>query len=186
MVKRALLVIDVQQEYFTGALPIAHPTGTLPRILAAMDAARANGILTVVVQHVTPLTTPPGTPFREDGPGAAVHPDVASRHRDALIVKRMPGSFTGTSLEQLLRQHGVTTVVIAGYMTHMCCDTTARQAYHMGMQVEFLSDATGTPDLENAAGRAAAADVHRVILVAQQSHFSQVMTTEQWLQAIRS
>ena len=47
---RALLVIDVQNEYFTGTLPITHPAGHLERILRVMDAA-AGRIPTVVVQH---------------------------------------------------------------------------------------------------------------------------------------
>ena len=64
----------------------------------------------------------------------------------------LPGSFTGTALEQWLRERGITTVAIAGYMTHMCCDTTARQAVHRGFNVEFLSDATGTLPLSNSGG----------------------------------
>ncbi len=69
-----------------------------------------------------------------------------------LIEKNLPGSFTGTGLEEWLRERGITTVTIAGYMTHMCCDTTARQAVHRGFDVEFLSDATGTLPLSNSAG----------------------------------
>ena len=48
-----------------------------------------------------------------------------------------------------LREQGVDTVTIAGYMTHMCCDTTARQAGHRGFTVEFLRDANTT----NSAGQ---------------------------------
>ena len=53
---------------------------------------------------------------------------AAARPRDLLIEKSLPGSFTNTPLEPWLRERGITTVSIAGYMTHMCCDTTARQA----------------------------------------------------------
>jgi nicotinamidase-related amidase len=49
--KRALLVIDVQDEYFTGLLPITHPHGHLDNVLRSMDAARDAGVPIVVVQH---------------------------------------------------------------------------------------------------------------------------------------
>jgi nicotinamidase-related amidase len=64
----------------------------------------------------------------------------------------LPGSFTSTELEMWLRERNVETVVIAGYMTQMCCDTTTRQAMHLGFGVEFLSDGTGTLTIKNDAG----------------------------------
>ena len=65
-------------------------------------------------------------------------------------------------------------------MTHMCCDTTARQACHLGYKVEFLSDATGTLTVENSAGVATAEELQRSILVAQQMFLSEVLDTEKW------
>jgi nicotinamidase-related amidase len=106
---------------------------------------------------------------------------VAVRPRSALIHKALPGSFTGTDLEAWLREHNIDTVAISGYMTQMCCDTTARQALHLGFNVEFLSDATGTLDVENEAGSVTAEDLHRAILVTQQMRFGQVITTSDWV-----
>jgi nicotinamidase-related amidase len=71
-------------------------------------------------------------------------------------------------------------LVITGYMTQMCCDTTARQAFHMGYNVEFLSDATGAPDVTNYAGTISAQDLHHAVLVTQAMRFSKVMTLEEW------
>ena len=85
-----------------------------------------------------------------------------------------------------LARHLVDTVVIAGYMTQMCCDTTARQAVHLGYKVEFLSDATGTLDLKNAAGSISAEDLQRAILVTQQARFSKVLDTEAWIESLGS
>jgi len=98
-----------------------------------------------------------------------------------LIHKSLPGSFTGTELETWLRQRGVGTVVIAGYMTQMCCDTTARQAMHLGFGVEFLSDGTGTLAIKNEAGEVSAEELHRAILVTQQMRFSRVLSTAEWI-----
>jgi nicotinamidase-related amidase len=175
---RVLLVIDVQNEYFTGALPITHPAGHLDQILRVMDAASGR-IPTFVIQHAF---TEPDKPFFQKGTsGWELHPEVAQRPRDALIEKNLPGAFTGTELESLLRDRGIETVTIAGYMTHMCCDTTARQAVHRGFKTEFLSDATGTLPLSNAAGQVTAEELHRSILCAQQMLLSEVLPSSEWI-----
>jgi nicotinamidase-related amidase len=176
---RALLVIDVQNEYFTGALPITHPAGHLEKILQVMDAAEGR-IPTVVIQHHSadlPI-------FRKGTKEWELHPEVASRPRNLLVEKTLPGSFTNTVLEDWLREHGVTTVSIAGYMTHMCCDTTARQAVHRGFKTEFLSDATGTLSLTNSAGHVTAEELQRSILCAQQQLLSEVLPTADWIERL--
>jgi nicotinamidase-related amidase len=176
---RALLVIDVQNEYFDGALPITHPAGHLGRILGAMDAARAKGVPTVVIQHGFPESA--GRPFFVKGShGWRLHKEVAERPRDHHVEKELPGSFTGTGLDEWLRGRGIDTVAIAGYMTHMCCDTTARQAAHRGFRVEFLGDATGTLPLKNAAGEVTAEELQRSILCAQQMMISEVVDSGAW------
>jgi nicotinamidase-related amidase len=179
MMKRALLVIDVQNEYFTGLLPITHPPAHLDNVLRVMDAARDAGVPVVVVQHTFPQ---PEMPFFKKGtPGWELHPEVATRPRDHWVEKKLPGSFTGTDLEAWLHQREVDTVTVAGYMTHMCCDTTARQAAHRGFRVEFLSDATGTLPVKNSAGEVSAEELHRSILCAQQMMISEVLDADRWL-----
>lgn len=179
---RALLVIDVQNEYFTGALPITHPAGHLEQILAAMDAAAEHKVPTVVVQHHFEDTSMPF--FQKESAEWQLHTDVADRPRDLLIQKTLPGSFTNTGLSDWLQQNEIDTVTIAGYMTHMCCDTTARQAVHQGLKVEFLSDATGTLPLSNEAGEVTAEELHRSILCAQQMLLSEVLDTKSWKQRL--
>jgi nicotinamidase-related amidase len=176
---RALLVIDVQNEYFTGALPITHPAGHLDQILGVMDAASGKGVPTVVIQHH--FDGPDAPFFRKGSEGWNLHAEVANRPRDLLVEKTLPGSFTNTTLEAWLRERGIDTVTIAGYMTHMCCDTTARQAVHRGFTVEFLSDATGTLPLSNSAGEVTAEELHRSILCAQQMLLSEVLPSGKWL-----
>ncbi len=180
--KRALLVIDVQNDYFSGRHTITHPADSFARILDAIDAANAAGIPVVLVQH----TAPEGTmrEFREGTHGWEIIPDVLDRPHDEVIEKHLPGSFTGTPLESWLRVRGIDTVTIAGYMTQMCCDTTSRQALHMGFRVEFLSDATGTHDFSNPAGAVTAEELHRAVLVTQASRFAEVMTVREWIERI--
>ena len=174
--KKALLVIDVQNVYFSGPMTIAYPQGSLANILGAMDCAQADGIPVVVIQHGSSTMAA----FRKGSHEWELHPDIAKRKRDTLVEKTLPGSFTSTNLETWLREKGISTVVICGYMTQMCCDTTARQAMHLGFSVEFLSDATGTLDIYNSAGSVTAEELHRAVLVTQAMRFSKVMTTKEW------
>ena len=96
---RALLVIDVPNEYFTGALAITHPAGHLERILKVKDAATGS-IPRVVVQHHAE-----GRPiFRKGSKEWELHAEVATRRRDLVIEKSLPGSFTNTPLERCLRR----------------------------------------------------------------------------------
>jgi nicotinamidase-related amidase len=180
--KRALLVIDVQREYFEGAFPIRHPVGHLESILAAMDDARKASLPTVLIRHHQP--DPDSPVFRHGSDMWQLHDEVASRHHDVLIDKQLPGSFTNTSLGEFLKRHEIDTVSIAGYMTQICCDTTARQAFHLGYQVEFLSDATGTLDVANKAGSVTAEQLHESILVAQQMFISDVIDRAEWTSRI--
>lgn len=180
--KRALLVIDVQNEYFTGKLPVTYPLGSLDNILKAMDAAAAHQMPRIVIQHTNGEVE--AKTFVPQTDGWQIHPLVAAKPGNQVMEKTYPGSFTGTGLDVLLKKAGIDTVVICGYMTQMCCDTTARQAAHLDYQVEFLSDATGTLDFANYAGSVSAEQLHKTILVVQAMRFSKVMTTQEWIGAL--
>jgi nicotinamidase-related amidase len=181
---RVLLVIDVQNEYFSGALPISYPAGHLEKILEVHDTALRSGVPVAVIRHHQPQLDSPI--FRKGSSEWELHPEVASRKCDILIDKKLPGCFTETPLADWLALHHAKTISIAGYMTHMCCDTTARQAMHRGFQVEFLSDATGTLDVANTAGKVTGEEMHRATLCAQQMLISEVLSTEKWIDRIRS
>lgn len=177
--QQALLVIDVQNEYFTGRLPVTFPENSLENILKAMDHAARVGMPVVVIQHTAPSKDSPT--FRKGSEGWKLHPEVQKRKRDVLIEKNLPGSFTGTELEKWLLEQGVERVAICGYMTQICCDTTARQAFHLGLQVDFLSDATGTLSIQNSAGAISDCDLHRAVLVTMAMKFARVVGTEEWI-----
>jgi len=179
---RALLVIDVQNEYFTGALPITHPVGHLENILQVMDHASKYKIPTMVIRHHQPSADSPI--FCKGSHEWELHPEISKRPRTELIDKTLPGSFSGTALQEQLAKLSVDTVCIAGYMTQVCCDTTARQAMHLGLKVEFLSDATGTLPIENSAGSVTAQEMQKAILCAQQMFFSEVLSSESWIARI--
>ncbi len=90
----------------------------------------------------------------------------------------------GTGLAAWLREHEINTLTITGYMTHNCNASTVFEAFHTGLAVEVLSDATGSLSYENAAGSASAEEIHRVFGVVFHSNFAAVSTTADWLAAL--
>lgn len=182
--RRALLVIDVQNEYVTGDLPIEYPEvqSSLANIGLAIDAARAGGVPVVVVQHLSPAGSPI---FARGTPGAELHPVVASREHDHYVSKAQASSFAGTDLAEWLAAQQIDTLTVAGYMTHNCDASTINHAVHAGFAVEFLEDATGSLPYENAAGSASAEEIHRVFSVVLHSSFAAVASTEAWIAAVQ-
>ncbi|GLH73463.1 cysteine hydrolase [Geothrix limicola] len=181
--RRALVVIDVQEEYVTGGLLIEYPPiqESLANIGRAMDAARAAAIPIVVVQH----TAPPSAPvFVKGTPAWELHEVVSSRPRDHYVEKAFPSAFAGTDLAAWLKARGVDTITVVGYMTQNCDDSTLKQAESAGLKAEFLQDASGAVPYENRAGFASAEEIHRVYSVVLQSRFASVMSTEAWIEAV--
>jgi nicotinamidase-related amidase len=183
--RRALAVIDVQNEYFSGLLPISHPPReeTLANIGLAMDAAHAAGIPIVVVQNSAPAGAPV---FARGSATWELHESVARRHRDHLIEKTLPSVYAGTDLDDWLKRHAIDTLTVVGYMTHNCDASTLFEAAHRGLQAEFLQDATGALPYANEAGRASAEEIHRVFSVVLHTRFAAVVSTRQWIDAVRA
>lgn len=145
-----------------------------------MDHAACVGMPVAVIQH-TALSKDSPT-FRKGSHEWKLHLEVEKRKRDILIEKNLPGSFTGTELEKWLREQGIERVAIYGYMAQMCCDTTVCQAFHLGFQVDFLSDATGTLSLQNSAGFISASDLYQSVLVTMEAKFAKVVRTKEWIE----
>lgn len=175
--KKALLVIDVQNEYFDGKLNVTYPINSLDNILKVMDYAKKNNMIIILVQH----TAISGETFIENSMEWEIHADILKKSYDYHIKKTKPSSFYNTNLDEILEKENIEGVVISGYMTQMCCDTTAREAFHKGYAVEFLSDATGTIDVSNKIGTISSKDLHKATLITQSLRFSNVMSSQEWM-----
>lgn len=182
--RRALIVIDVQNEYVSGRLRIEYPPlqTSLENIGRAMDAAHVAGLPIVVVQNDAAETAPL---FARGSTGHALHEAVSSRPRSRLVHKTLPSAMAETDLAAWLEQQHIDTITIAGYMTHNCDASTAIDAVHRGFTVELLSDATGAAPYRNAAGEASAEDIHRVFSIVLHSRFAAVVPTAAWIDAVQ-
>jgi nicotinamidase-related amidase len=183
--KRALIIIDVQNEYFSGAMFSSYPAPerVLNNIAMAMDVARAAGVPVMVVQH----TAEPGAPIFQKGTSEwELHDVVKSRGHDHYVEKSMASIFVGTDVTSWLKQNEITTLSILGHMTQNCDASTIYQASHEGYQVEFLHDASGAVAYKNEAGSATAEEIHRVFSVVFHSNFAAVCSTLDWVDAVKN
>jgi len=183
--RRALLLIDVQNEYVDGNLRIEYPSldVSLPNIALAIRAARATGIPVVVVQQMAPKTSPL---FAEGSHGWELHPVVTGFAPDLLVQKVLPSAFAGTQLAEWLRSRQIDTIAVAGYMTQNCNESTVRQAAHEGWKVEYLHDATGAVSYRNHMGLLPAQAMHGASCIVMQSRFAAVMDTAQWVALLQT
>jgi nicotinamidase-related amidase len=181
--RRALIVIDVQNEYVSGGLPIEYPplTRSLPLIGKAIDEARKAGVPVVVVRQVAPAGAPL---FARGSHGAQLHEVVTTRAHDHLIDKTLPSAFAGTDLADWIAERDINMLTVLGFMTHNCVDATIKQALHEGLEVEFLHDASGSVPYANRAGYASAREIHGTFAVVLQSRFAAVLGTDEWVAAL--
>jgi len=185
--RRALVLVDVQQQYFSGPLEIQYPQHqeSLAMITKAIDAATAAGIPIAAIQHSAGEGAPlfaPGTAEYE------LHPEVEARRTGSWkgVVKQYGSVYAGTDVAAWLRKHDVDTVTLVGYMTNNCILASAVEAEFLGFSTEVLSDATGSINLSNDAGSADAKTVHTTLMALLNSNWAAVAPTESWATAVES
>jgi nicotinamidase-related amidase len=183
--RRALVVVDVQQDYVDGPLQIQHPPQAewRPRLLRALDAATDAGLPVAVVQHDSGEGSPVFDPAQ---PGFQLHPDVEARRSGAWksVVKQYSSVFAHTDLLGWLRENEVDTVALVGFMSNNCVLASAVEAEGLGLAVEVLRDATGAIHLANDAGAVDAETLHRTLMALLHSNFAAVTDVDAWTAAL--
>ena len=184
--KRALIVVDVQQEYFDGPLEIQYPPrqNALAAILRVIATAEDHGLPIAYAMH----TEPAGSPVFADGSdGWQLHPDIAAVVGDSKVFRKEFGSvYAGTDLAAWLKVQDVDTVTLTGFMTHNCDLASSVESEGLGFAAEILSDASGTTHLTNDAGHVPAPDLHATLMTLLNANFAAVGTVAQWTSAVGS
>jgi nicotinamidase-related amidase len=173
MSNRALIVVDIQNDYFPGGAN--QLVGSTEAAAVAVEVKRhfkKSGLPVVMIQHVA--IRPGATFFLRGTEGVEIHDSIAVEDGDHLVVKHYPNSFRETNLLELLKSLDVSELTIVGMMTHMCIDTTVRAASDLGFKVELIGNACATKDLEHAGRKVTAADVHASFLAAIDGSFATV------------
>lgn len=180
MPKRALVLIDIQNDYFPGG------KWTLNGIETAADkaaqllaAARAAGDLVVHVRHEFPTADAPF--FTPGSPGAQIHAKVKNQHGEQVVLKHHVNAFRDTDLKAILDRHGIEEIVICGAMSHMCVDAGTRAASDLGYKCIVVHDACATRDQEFEGTVVPAAQVHAAFMAALKFGYATSVSTEEYL-----
>ena len=177
--KTALLVIDIQKDYFPGGkYPLVNPLAAAQKAYMILQCFRESGDPHVHIQHVS--LEPDATFFISGDRGTDIHDSVAHFEGEPIVYKHEPNAFLNTNLLELLKSWEVERVVITGMMTHMCVDATARAAADFGFQVIVAEDACATRDLKYSDTTIPADLVHKAFLAALKS-YGKVMKSEEIL-----
>lgn len=169
----ALILIDCQNEYVTGALPLH---GIDDAMLAAQDVLSRFRTLNRPVIHIQHQGNPGGA-FDLDDPRGAIDARVTPIDGETVILKKLPNAFAGTELDQHLKSIDVTRLIIVGFQTHMCVSATTRAALDLGYRSTLVADAITTRDLPAPVGDGviSADTVHTATLAALADRFAIVV-----------
>ena len=145
--KNALIVIDVQNDYFPGgAWPLEGAEDTVAEIVGAVRQAYKEGSMVVGIQHVT---TPDAPFFHPGSLGTDILNTVAGALGSAVALrKKEADSFYNTGLEALLRGAGIIDIWLTGMMTQYGVTHTALSSQARGMRVHILAKGCAAPTRE--------------------------------------
>ena len=179
MNKSALVIIDVQNDYFPGGKMALHePEQALAKITELLQFYREQQWPVIHIQHeMRDRPNRPASFFLPHTEGQQLHPAVLPADNETLLVKHFPSSFAGTGLLEVLQQQQVKQLVICGMMTHMCVDTTTRAAFDLGFEVQVAIDATATKALSFGGDTVPADQVKTTVAAALNGSFAQVQLT---------
>ncbi|WP_332769358.1 cysteine hydrolase family protein [Pseudomonas koreensis] len=182
MAKQALIVVDIQNDYFPqGKWPLAGADAAADNAARLIGAFRQAGDSVVHIRHeFTSVDAPFFTPGSD---GAKLHPKVLNRADEPVVLKHFVNSFRETELKSVLDEKGITDLVVVGSMSHMCVDGITRAAADMGYSVTVIHDACASRDLEFNGLTVPAAQVHAAFMSALGFAYASVVSTEQFLAA---
>ncbi|HKU46181.1 MAG TPA: cysteine hydrolase family protein [Burkholderiales bacterium] len=174
----ALLVIDIQNDYFPGgAMELEGADAAGSKAAAAIGRFRKEGKPVIHVRH---LSVRPGSTFFLPGTkGAEIHAAVTPQGNEVVVEKNFPNSFRGTGLKAELDQLNIKNLVVAGMMTHMCVDATVRHAADLGYKITLLGDACATRAQSYGGEKVPARQVHAAFLAALNGFYAKVVQTHE-------
>lgn len=144
-----LIIVDAQKEYTQGLLPL---TGINESINALSKFLQKVRILKIPVIHVVQVGKEGGPICDPKGQYIDIIDEVKPVDGEYVVKKRLPSSFKGTNLHEILENLGRKDLIIAGYMTHMCVNSTVRDAAELGYNCTVVEELTTTRDLPDGKG----------------------------------
>ena len=182
MAKQALIVVDIQNDYFPqGKWPLVGADAAADNAARLIQAFRDAGESVVHIRHE--FTSEEAPFFTPNSEGAKLHPKVLNQADEPVVLKHFVNSFRETELKSILDEQGVKELVIVGSMSHMCVDGITRAAADFGYSVTVIHDACATRDLEFNGVAVPAAQVHAAFMAALAFAYASVVSADEFLAA---
>jgi len=177
MPRTALILIDIQNDYFDGGLmPLDGMDLAAANAALLLDDARARAIPAIHIRHTAGSQNAPF--FRAGTVGSEIHSSVRPKPGERVMEKARPNAFVGTDLEALLRTAGVTALTLCGAMSQMCVDATARAAADLGFGVTVVEDACAAAEVHFNDVTVPASKVHAAIMGPLAASYATVVRTQ--------
>ncbi|WP_114822137.1 cysteine hydrolase family protein [Chryseobacterium sp. KLBC 52] len=179
----ALIIIDVQNDYFPGGkMTLEKAEQAAENARNILEYFRKNNLPVIHIQHIS--TNEGATFFLPDTEGAKINYMILPREDEKVIIKHFPNSFRETDLLGYLQSKNIKNLVITGMMTDVCVDATTRAAFDFGFTNTIIGDATATRNRELNGEVVKAADVQKSFLAgisALGNLYARVISTNEFL-----
>ncbi len=178
--KSALVMIDIQNEYFPGgACELFQPEQAAAKAKLILEYFRKHDMPVCHIQHIS--NYPGAATYLEGSRGAQIHSAVAPIENEKVFIKHAPSSFFQTGLADALLKQEINNLIVCGMMSHMCVDTTVRAAKDYGFTVSVIDDAVTTMDLTRNGSIIPAQTVHDVMMASLSGVFAKVISADEFL-----
>ena len=178
MMKKALIIIDMQNDYFAGGKKeLVGIDEALSNTLRLIEFAKEQKYEIFFIQHIALKEN--ASFFLPKSKGVKLHQTLHTQD-GSIITKHYPNSFRETILTQELEDKGIKNLIVCGAMTHMCVDTTVRAGFDFGFQIELINDACATKDLVFNDEVIPAKDIHNAFIASLNGIFCELKTTERF------
>ena len=168
----ALIMVDCQNTYRRGTMQLSNVEPAIIEAQKLLQMARDLKVPIIHIQHDAGV----GTPYDVTAEIGQISVEVAPKNGEVLITKNYPNAFIATPLEAQLKALGIENVVLAGFMTHMCINSTARGAFNLGFKPTVVASACATRSLIGANGKTIDAQtMHEAALAAVRDLFAVVV-----------
>ena len=183
MNQTALIVIDIQNDYFPGGkCELEGPLEAATQARKAMDAFRNKNRPVIHIRHES---IRPGADFLlPDTPGNEIHELVHPKPGEVVFSKHFPNAFKETPLLSHLQEAGIQKLVLVGMMTFMCVHATARAASDLGFRCTVLQDATAARAISFNGLNVPAAYVQAAFNGALALAYAEIIDTDAYLQRL--
>ena len=173
-----LIMIDCQNTYRKGLMQLVGVEAAILEAKNLLELARELKVPVIHIQHDAGV----GSPYDVTAEIGSICDEVAPIAGEPVITKNYPNSFVNTDLDEQLKALGTKNIVLAGFMTHMCVNSTALGGFNLGYSVTVVANATATRSLQAANGKALSAqEVHDGAIASTRDLYAAIVDTTEEL-----